>query len=128
MATLTLEPLEDGYSHKAEGLLEKTLKDYGEDGARWIRSWILEGKEPGIAADTLRCLGRLSHQFTPEWRLELVRTALMQSAVEIRDAAVQAVEQWQDDSGIELLMEHREKETREWLKAYIDAVVADLSD
>ena len=61
---------------------------------------------------------------TSSWRSELVRNALALDDVEIRDAAVQAAELWDDPHILPVLKSHYEPES--WLRDYISDVIDDL--
>jgi len=69
----------------------------------------------------LRCLGRLDNPLTEEWRASLVEAALASPDVEVRDAAAQAAELWNDERSHEVLRQHNE--TEPWLRAYIEEVL-----
>lgn len=119
-------PLENGYSHLAEALLREALLAHRRVALRWIREMILDQKRPSRGASVLRCLGRLEIPGSDKWRTELVRDALAQVDIELRDAAVQAVESWEDEQLVPVLQIHCEEEP--WLREYIEQVVRDLSD
>ena len=81
--------------------------------------------DPLFAASLLRCLSRES-EFVGDaaWRSDFVRDALGLSDVQLRDAAMQAAENWGDSAMIEVLQEHTENV--QWLDAYRKDVIADL--
>ena len=126
-AAFETQPLEDGMHHKAEDIIEKALQS-GEDARilEWLRDFSLDAIQPVFAASVLRCLGRQEHLGTSSWRSELVRDALALDDVEIRDAAVQAAELWDDREILPVLKSHSEPEL--WLRDYISDVINDLGE
>ena len=119
------EPLEDGMHHEAEEIIEQVLQS-GEDPRilDWLSAFSLDDTQPAFAASVLRCLGRQEYLGTSSWRSALVRDALALDDVEIRDAAVQAVELWDDRHILPVLKSHCEPE--QWLRDYIFDVIDDL--
>lgn len=116
------EPLEDGVSHRAETILVETLMaPPGDSLFDAIRTYCTAASRPSFAAETLRCLGRITAPGTADWRLALVRDALGSPDIEIRDAALQAVEGWEDAALVPVLKSHRESE--EWLRDYLCEVL-----
>ena len=126
-AAFEIEPLEDGMHHKAEDIIEQALQS-GEDERtlEWLRDFSLDAAQPVFAASVLRCLGRQEYLATSSWRSELVREALALDDAEIRDAAIQAAESWDDPHILPVLKSHSESES--WLRDYISAVIDDLGE
>ena len=126
-AAFETEPLEDGMYHKAEDIIGQVLQA-GKDARilEWLRDFSLDDTQPVFAASVLRCLGRQEHLGTSSWRSELVRDALALDDVEIRDAAVQAAELWDDREILPVLKSHSEPEP--WLRDYIFDVINDLGE
>ena len=124
-AAFETEPLEDGMHHEAEEIIEQVLQS-GEDPRilNWLKDFSLDDMQPAFAASVLRCLGRQEYLGTSSWRSELVRDALALDDVEIRDAAVQAAESWDDPHILPVLKSHSESES--WLRDYISDVIDDL--
>lgn len=119
------DPLEDGMYHPAEEIIVEAL--HSEENLHvleWLRAVCLDAARPSFAASVLRCLGRQTEPGTNSWRAELVGAALAINDLEIRDAAVQAVESWEDPELIDLLESHSEPVT--WLRDYIHDVIDDL--
>ena len=119
--SIVAEPVEDGYRHSAEEILEQAINSDADSAATWIRLLILDRRKPALAAAVLRCLGRLDNPLTEEWRASLVEAALASPDVEVRDAAAQAAELWNDERSYEVLRQHNE--TEPWLRAYIEEVL-----
>ena len=124
-ASFEAEPLEDGMSHPAEGIVDLALQSgEGLDVLGWLRGFCLDIEQPTFAASVLRCLGRQIEPGTDSWRASLIRDCLAMSNIEIRDAAVQAAESWGDSGLVTLLESHSETVT--WLQEYILDVIDDL--
>ena len=121
----SVEPFEDGMDHEAERTLSKALRDIeAEHLLPWLRDFCTDRGNPNLAASVLRCLGRLLEPGTEAWRTRLIRDALAKGNVEIRDAAVQAVEQWGETNLASVLRLHQEE--LPWLQDYIQGVLQDL--
>ncbi len=119
------EPVEDGMHHDAERTIARALKEIPED---QVLSWLLEFstdvERPSFASSVLRCLSSLERPGTEDWRVNLVRTALEKDDVEIREAAIQVAEHWEDISLIEVLQLHNDED--EWLGRYIEDVITSI--
>jgi hypothetical protein len=118
------EPLEDGRCHSAETLLKMKIAEHPSESLQRLRSLVLDPLRPVLGASVLRCLGRLDSPGTPDWRSRLVKDALNQPDVELRDAAIQAAELWVDKQVIEVLRAHHESEP--WLGDYLQRVISQL--
>lgn len=124
-AALESAPLEDGYSHAAEILLEKAIRDYGDRAGDWLAGVLSSQDQNDVfKAELLRLLSRLKH-FTSTWRVDVIKLGLSSSSLEFRDAAVQAAESWEEAEAIQLLEAH--KEPCDWLADYISRVIRDLT-
>ena len=120
-----VDPVEDGMEHPAEGIIGEAVRcEEGERVLGWLRDFCTDAAQPSFAASTLRCLGRQDNVGTISWRVGLVCDSLAMDSVEIRDAAVQAIESWGDPDLVEVLRSHVEPEP--WLRQYIFDVVGDL--
>ena len=122
------EPLIAGVAHPAESVVSEFLgpaqrkKQLG-----WLRGVCLDAGRPNFAASVLRCLGR--QEVPPgnlRWRLDLVRDGLGTSSAEIREAAVQIAEVWDEAGMCAILEAHVEKEP--WLREYIEDVIEDADE
>ena len=119
-----VEPLEDGIHHPAERIIDGALESTDRQQVIVSLNKIcLDTKDPGFSSTVLRCLGRRVLG-TPNWRTEVVRSALAVDDVEMRDAAVQAAESWGDREMIAILESH--VDAVPWLRTYIEDVVEDL--
>ena len=126
-ASFEADPLEDGMYHPAEVIIGEALRS--REAPRfleWLSAFCLDAAHPSFAASVLRCLGRQTYPGTGSWRAGLVRDGLSIDDVEIRDAAVQAVESWGDSDLIDVLEAH--SESASWLQDYIRDVIADLRE
>ncbi len=121
-ASFETNPVEDGITHHAEELISKVLES-SQDGVAldWLHAFCTETAHPAFAAAVLRCLGRCKEPGHRAWRVELIRTCLSIDDVEIRDAAVQAVESWHEPGLLSVLRAHIEPE--EWLQRYISDIL-----
>ena len=115
------DPLEDGVSHPAERIVAEVV---GTSSALvWLRGFVLETESPTFGASTLRCLGRLNDVGTAVWRTDLVRRALTNEDVQVRDAALQAAEAWDDAVLLSVLAAHLPFEPVGWLREAMQDVV-----
>ncbi len=122
---LSSEPVLDGYDHPAEVLLTAAFRESGSTTAHWIKQEIGASSNIDLAADLLRILSRFK-PYTAAWRHEIVRAALESSRLPMRDAALQAIEAWQDASLLPLLSAHREPVA--WLRKYTEQILHDLQE
>lgn len=126
-AAFEAEPLEDGMSHPAELVIEEALQS-AEDAPvlDWLKNLCLDVKFPAFSASVIQCLGRQTDPGDGEWRAELVREALNSDNVQIRDAAVQSAELWDDGNLADVLEAHNEDAP--WLRKYIEEILKNWSD
>ncbi len=114
--------MEDGFSHPLEKILQDALIRHRE-AVDWILTAVSEA-DTSLSSALLRCLGRLASPGSETWRSELIAAGLRSPEVEVRDAAVQAVENRDEDSLKNLLRQHEEKVP--WLDEYIRQVAGNL--
>lgn len=119
MRALHDEPIEDGVTHRAEPLLASHIATFGEGGLLTE----LRTSDSTRASALLRLLGR-SSGLSPQLRKELVTWGLSSPSVELRDSAIQAVENWGDRTLAGVLRAHEEPVG--WLSDYATNVVRDL--
>ena len=121
------QPLHDGMKHRADATLkEATLQLDDADLLPWLREFCTDAAHPAFASDTLKCVARLTPAVgTPTWRANLVEDMLQNLDVQMREAAVQASEHWQDRRIINMLRKHRDPDDR--IQQYIDAVIKALT-
>ena len=119
-------PVEDGIGHAAELIIANALVQAGDKWAlRWFKNFCTDASQPSFAASVLRCLARNDSIGTTSWRGDIVRDSLASDSVEMRDAAIQAVETWGDPSLLEPLKAHSDPDS--WLQQYVLDVIDDLS-
>ena len=125
-ASFEADPVEDGMDHPAEEIIAEALRS-SEEGQTldWLRVFSSDISHPIFASSVLRCLGRHDKVGTGSWRASLVRDGLTADSVEIRDAAVQAAESWDDSDLLDILRSHFEPVS--WLRQYIYDVIEDMS-
>ena len=123
-AALETEPVEDGYSHPAEVPLEEIMRVPSHHAGEWVVG-TLSGHHwnPSLRAGLLRLLSR-QRPLTEDWRLRIIRLGLSSPSLELRDAAVQAAESWEESAAVQLLQEH--EEPCSWLADYVSRVIQDL--
>ena len=120
------EPVEDGMEHPAEKIIADAMRfSPNRQVLAWIREMSTDVSEPSFAASVMKCLARQDAPGSSNWRADVVRSGLDADDIEIRDAAVQAVEEWADTGLLEFLKLHKEDET--WLRNYISDVIEDHS-
>ena len=117
-----VHPFENGIEHAAEEII--ALASHNEWVFTWFRDFCTDMERPSFAASVLRCLGRDPRIGSEEWRCGLIQEALAIDDVEIRDAAIQAVESWGGKDLVEILRTHEEPEP--WMRQYVEDVIADL--
>lgn len=118
------EPVENGFRHPAEKILDEAISDQEDNAILWIES-ILEQKDPYLVASVIACLGRVAEKSHPVWAIDIVGKALEHSDVGVRDAAAQALESWETPQVLDLLTKHKDKVS--WLQEYISKIVTQLN-
>ena len=120
---LIAEPIEDGVTHPSESILRNALNRDTEA----VRGWIVDKwrSEPnaGLLAALMKCVGRLAWKEVFGWGLKVAKASLSHSDIEVRDAAVQAIDLWGSSEAIALLREHREDVS--WLRGYISQILSE---
>jgi len=124
LGQIDAEPVEDGKRHPAETAMASFAKIHGTAALpMFAASWSpLVGDSRKAAL--LRLLGRCP-LLTARERKALLVSGLESDDVEVRDAAVQAAELWEDAAAAALLRAHRE--TVPWLAAYIEQVAKSIA-
>jgi hypothetical protein len=121
---IELEPIEDGVSHPIEQRLKDELRNNPGGAPEVIQRLFDEWSErPSFAAVLLRGLGRCDSSIVGEWGLRLASDALIHWDVEVRDAAVSALELWGGDVARQALQGRVEQEPVSWLARYMKQVV-----
>ena len=121
-ADFAAEPFEDGMDHEAEQTLVRAFANIeAQYLLTLLTDFCTDVTKPNFSASILRCLGRLNDPGTQAWRTQLISDALAKGNPEIRDAAVQAVEQWDEPRLASVLKSHQEQ--LPWLQDYIRDVL-----
>lgn len=116
--SISVHPVEDGVAHPMEASMAAFIVRYGVPNEIFTR-----GLRPAQTAGLLHLLGRTR---VPSWtQLNLLVSGLASNSVEIRDAAIQAAENWENPSLASVLRAHRDP--RAWLADYASRVANDLS-
>ncbi|MFO8071441.1 MAG: hypothetical protein R6V85_06160 [Polyangia bacterium] len=118
---MSAEPVEDGMTHPAERVIHQAARMLDDEGVIEIVDGAVH---PAEAADALRLVARCELPRASAARRRLVESALTSEYVERRDAAVQAMETWEDRALLDLLQDHQESVA--WLAQYIEQVIQDL--
>lgn len=120
---LEAEQAEDGVSHPAE----QAAIDLIESGnGNYLLDYAIASISRGHfnAAALLRILGRV-REVDGDSRVALVSQGLLSGLLGVRDAAIQAAEQWGDSRLVTTLQSH--KEDVPWLAEYLSHVIDDIS-
>lgn len=128
IATLLDEPIEDGVTHPAEGLIEEALCADSSDCQNGLSQVLVENypTRPTLCASILRCIGRIDYVRVREWGLGVVDDALQNRDTEVREAAIRALEAWGGPEALDMLRSHKDAEA--WLDEYVQQVIVDLSE
>ena len=118
------EPLEDGMTHPGERIIAMAVQE-SEGALGWLRHLALTTTAPAFAASTLRCLCRVDVG-TSEWRAQLVADVLASEDVQMRDAALQAAEEWGGGRLRALLESHLANEPVDWLRQAMEDVIESM--
>ena len=127
IATLRDEPIEDGVAHPAELVIAKVLCKNPSACKNWLSRALDEHQVTyaSLGASIVRCIGRLEYDQVGAWGMGVADDALRHGSVEVREAAVRALEAWGGRKALEILRNHHDK--RPWLDDYVQHVIADLS-
>jgi len=122
------EPIEDGYLHPAEELIESVLDKFKTLSPQWIESVYSKNlvSHSTISASILRCIGRLPEVLVSPWAIKIANEALLQTNVELREAAIRAFENWGTEESLESLKKYISTENIPWLANYANQVIEDL--
>jgi len=123
-SSIDQEPVEDGYEHPAEQILERALAEHPGDMIRWLQFLVSDEKNSSMVASVLKCVGRLNEGSCPQWGYDLARKALEHRDVEVRDAGAQMLELCETSEAASMLRSH--EETVPWLRDYIRRVITEI--
>ena len=119
-----LQPIRDGEEHPADVIITAFLaSDASKPHPCELETIILESNDADLVAATLQCTARFEPPWSDARKADLVRHALRNADVCVRDAAVRAAESWLSPDVLAELEAHQDSES--WLQEYIDEVIAD---
>ena len=120
------QPQEGGFDHRSEDTLRQALTTYNQaEVLDWLSQICNNRHKPTLAASAIRSLSNLEKPGNPRWRLRLIKHTLKSSSTDVRDAAIQAVEKWQEHRLVGLLQRH--EDPIDWLHQYAQGVIQDLT-
>lgn len=121
------DPLEDGITHPAEQVIEESLSYDVSETCDWLSTALVDyyDTRPSIGAAILRCIGRLEFAQVGDWGMRVADDALQHHDIEVREAAIRALEAWGGTEAVEMLSNHSDSE--DWLNDYTQQVILDLS-
>ena len=128
LESLDILPIEDCCGHSAERIMDEMLLA-GDQGAKEIGTLYrgnVDGR-PSLSAGILRLVGRIERGLALPWGLEIVKDAIKRDDLEVRDAAVRALEKWGGPLALDILRAALTNETVSWMREYIRGVITDLS-
>lgn len=127
ITTLIDEPIEDGVTHRAEQVINEALRTNSSECRAWLSRTLAEHcqRRPSISASIIRCIGRVDYDQVEQWGLDVVDGALRNEDVEVREAAIRALEAWGGPEALDIL--HHHTDTEDWLKDYVEQVIVDLA-
>ncbi len=127
IATLLDEAIEDGVTHPAESLIDEAFRADSSDCQNWLSQVLVEHypTRPSLCASIVRCIGRLDYDRVRGWGMRVVDDALQNRDIEVREAAIRALEAWGRPAALDVLRRH--KDAVAWLNEYVRQVVVDLS-
>lgn len=118
------EPVEDGMTHPAEGLIERVLGQQRTAALAWLDELATRPDYEHRVA-LLRCLGRMPVMLAGDWGLSVMSRALRSEDMEVRDAAICALELWGTREAADILRAHHDPEP--WLAEYVAAVLQSIA-
>ncbi|MCH7840306.1 MAG: hypothetical protein IID38_08745 [Planctomycetes bacterium] len=127
IAALLDEPIEDGVTHPAEHVIDEALRTNSSECRDWLSRVLVEHYQtrPSISASIVRCIGRLEYDQVGRWGMRVADHALRDKDVEVREAAVRALEAWGGCEALSILRSH--SDSLAWLNEYVGQVIVDLS-
>ena len=109
--------------------MRDAISALGSGAFHWMKSIMRENaNSPSTTSSMLRCFGRLDRKISGEWGPELIRVALFDPDIEIREAAVRAVEDWSDRNLAPDLQRALAQEKLPWMADYIRQVLASFNE
>lgn len=126
IAMLLDEPIEDGVTHPVEKKIDKAFCADASECQDWLFRILVDlyPTRPSLSAAIIRCIGRLDSDQTGGWGFRVIDDALKHKDVEVRDAAIGALESWGGNKALEMLRGHTDSIA--WMNKYIRQVIVDL--
>ena len=112
------EPLEDGVSHAAEGILRQAILDWKSE----VATALMPSGDDEIDGSLMQCLGRLESALVLPWALDVARACLQSHSARVRGAAVKAIELWDTPDSLSLLRDH--KDQAPWLTQHVERLLS----
>ena len=127
VAALLDEPIDDGVTHPVEGVIDEALRADSSKCQDWLSQVLVEHypTRPSLCASIVRCIGRIDYDRVRGWGMRVADHALRNKDVEVRDAAVRALEDWGGSEALDMLRRHEDAVA--WLNEYVQQVIVDLS-
>lgn len=123
-ASLEDEPVESGFSHPGEDILRGAFSSHAEKTSKALAHWFGDLCDAD-KAQALLLFGRTSHPEAAGLVRLLARPCLQSSDLELREAAIHALEAVGGSGSRAILREHRESDPV--LRDYVARVVRDLA-
>lgn len=139
-------PIEDGITHPAEQIVANHLPSLMQISPERLLAELEAEHGTDFCSSLLQCLGRCdlpSSLASPvlalssgvvgiqdssawtQWRQQLLSHCLTSQDIVMRDAAIQAAEEWEDPALLSTLESHRERVP--WLRDYLADVMSELA-
>jgi len=124
VSVLVAEPVEAGYDHPAEDVIQNLNATSTLD-LKIALDHLINANDTSDAlkSSLLIMIGRAS-PISDEWRAQIISKALASTSVCIRDAALQAAEELMDSSLLSVLTAH--EEPIKWLNSYQKTIISSL--
>lgn len=115
--------LESGFIHESEKLIESEFSKHIEFVEYWFKKrW--NKIDDDFKEKLIRCIGKLPFCLVSAYVLNCIEKSMYNENIEIRDAAVNALEMWGNEESVNLLRNH--KEMVPWLKCHINRVINEI--
>lgn len=126
---LSLQHVDEGYTHPAERLLEEALVTQPQQAVTWIESayWHQAASDPVLAAELLKCIAQLPGIDHASWPIPIASHALSSGEIQLREAGVRVFESWGDLISAHYLESYVQDEPVPWLADYARDVLLDIN-
>ncbi len=121
-----MAPIEDCKQHPADDVVaELVARDTAS--RELIRSMVLNTTATW-RADLMKSVGRTAANVSGEWGIGLVMAALRDTNAGVRDAALQALENWRTSDALKVLKLHAPVEAVPMLQRYATQLIKEIED